>query len=1462
MRLAILLACAGLLIAQPSVYLRTSAPQGQYITNATWNGTTYQITTAAAHGYSSGNIVEVGGVCTSNDSTASGSNVNGIRKVASVIDSTDFTIQTVSGSNIANSGTYSNSTCGGTGFTGLLTNYTLASGPLGVLDGTTGPSFRRLALSTSNSNVATGLANTGSCPGDGVCVSGGVITITTTYPHGVLVTSAGGQQEYFSIWGSTSTALNTNGTYLSSTYPGQQGASYAVTGATTYTFTAAAPAGLANGDYTQNDACGSNGSTYDAINGTQNCVVVSQLAYTPPYSVITATYVSGGGYSGTLGQTCNVQLDNYWGGGVAVGTIALTGTNTIAVGTPVTLTYIGYNYTPGNANYGGNMYSGTANCNGGNSPTFALTIQSGGDNKNWDNVVSQNSPFSFTDPILYRYPFDGGAFGGLSSWQTYTNASIEFLVDQRNQNYLNVSIYNLNSVEKGSYGAGSDVNWSQYSLIGGGGNPPVFSFYIGWSVIAAWGFMSPAEQSTVLAKVYNDVYDPTDYSLCSITDNVINNNEQQIVSGATGTFGSGTSGTSFQLGSGFPSVSIVNNVIAASISGSISYGVIATYNTGTGAGTVSSWSGSSPSSGNTYVIYQSAIISATARSSQQTASTLTAGGTSSVTLNTATSTGNYVDEEIYFPALNEKAFITAYNTGTGVATITPSLSTAASSGTYYSISNAPQVTGYNSTFSSTFNVGDGINFSNSPPADNPVGTNSMVVYIASNTSMYVINSNTSGSTSTPTAIWNIPAWKSGDCGWTWQSKPAPQDAFSNATVYPTGSGGSVAAASGQGGNGPPAFVSIPHMMTDLAFVSVQSADTRPAADLAGYETVQFDYFWKEYLSGDAGWARSGNDYTWGTTEPGEHTSMWLLANAMVGSSPSMPNFDLTGPWMTAPSLFKLYAMYPDWPQQSPCCGSFGAAYPVMLNWTGGISYYNISGGFGWDSDSLFWFNPYGTYAPYLRNFAENVLGGYGTGQGAYFPQMVVQNQPTIGSTDYTTLPHQYAFSSTDYQTCQTLTGWPCPASYGQFAVVSREGWYDPNHTSHGYQTDSLTAVQFRSMTNDYDCIENGQYSLHKVGELLNNDYAGPGLCTSQNSDYTVIGNMMQFGGSNANVLNGYFAATSNATQYPTETPITEWSSANHGSWATAFGDQNSQYMRVVGDLRGAYNQNSSLFGGHYVTFNYCNRTVDELKPTGGDHFLVTWDACSTTTAQEIATHVHYPQNGETASAAAALYPEGNTTCPGSGGCSSLNTSRWVQELESGTGDGISGDPIPNYGLITNFLAPGSEYITWDGSSYSGANGHTDRVTVCAGSGSCSSSATLLESLIVHKVAESLTDTSLTTSAISTSDSHWYGAQMYGATSCAVVMEARGGTTYSSMSSFTPASSSSPCNANVQYLFGGLSPGIYTVAVGGSPVSGSPFSVAAGDNSIEFVTSLTGSVGLNQISGSALSGSAINGVIIR
>ena len=134
--------------------------------------------------------------------------------------------------------------------------------------------------------------------------------------------------------------------------------------------------------------------------------------------------------------------------------------------------------------------------------------------------------------------------------------------------------------------------------------------------------------------------------------------------------------------------------------------------------------------------------------------------------------------------------------------------------------------------------------------------------------------------------------------------------------------------------------------------------------------------------------------------------------------------------------------------------------------------------------------------------------------------------------------------------------------------------------------------------------------------------------------------------------------------------------------------------------------------------------------------------------------------------------------------------------------------------------------------YTGGYGMSHRISVCAGS-SCGATVNTFESLIVHKIAQNLGDVTLTTTALNP-DSNWTGVQ----TADKVVVLARGGVTHSTMGTF-----STTHLGTAQYLLGGLTPGTYAVTVGGNPVTGSPFTVTDGDNSIEF-ESTAGAVSIN------------------
>jgi hypothetical protein len=850
-----------------------------------------------------------------------------------------------------------------------------------------------------------------------------------------------------------------------------------------------------------------------------------------------------------------------------------------------------------------------------------------------------------------------------------------------------------------------------------------------------------------------------------------------------------------------------------------------------------------------------------------TSSTATAGTTSSVTLNTTVSTGNYVNDEIFFPLLDERAFITAYNTANGVATLAPTLATAPSSGTFYSISQTVQVTGYNTTFTSSFNIGDAIlpnSYTVSGFVGFMIGNNSgieqaptYVAYVASNTLMYGLNGNATNqvaSTTVPQVVWRFKQWQAGDCGWKWVANHDNQNQTGNPYTWPTLGGGGADWSSNANG----AFIARQTMATGF-FLS--QFDQRAVMDLAVTEGWWFDFFYATMLAYDAGSTHMGPDYIT-VTQEGMRLPIQTLVNGLTAASPTTPNLGLTGPAMQAGDVFRMYSILPDWGSTingTPCMT------PVQFGSSPGLFCPTSVGAVDWGTAGAFQFQPNSQQAQLYRNFLENANPSNFWNWGArplqpYTTDSLLINNPNIGSVDFTTQPRQYLFSSTDWQLAESLAGWNYGPKWAGLLAISRTTWTSINTPSSAKQGAHLM-VQFRAYAGDYDCNMFGHVQLWQVGPLLGSDIFttdSDNCGFGDNSDYTIVGDELQFGGSRSNILDQPPGPGRTVPPATSLMAIAAWSSANHGSWPAPYGDRNSQFMRVCGDESGGYSS--------AVSFNYDLHCVDDMKPTGGDHFIVDARFVATATNQQIATHIHYPQNGQAQAYSAIAYPEGHTTCPGAHGCTGLNLDRWIQELESGASDGYAADPIPNFGLISRFLSPSNIFVSWDcpggvecnpGSTYTGGAGNTDRITICAGTGSCSSSANLFESFTVHKIAGSLTDTSLTTSAISTTDGNWFGAQMYGANSCAVVMETRGGVTHATMSSFTPSSSSGVCANNVQYLFGGLTPGSYNVTVGGNTVSGSPFTVSAGDSSIEF-TSVGGTVSL--YGGGGSSSSSISGQI--
>ena len=811
--------------------------------------------------------------------------------------------------------------------------------------------------------------------------------------------------------------------------------------------------------------------------------------------------------------------------------------------------------------------------------------------------------------------------------------------------------------------------------------------------------------------------------------------------------------------------------------------------------------------------------------------TATAGGGTSITLasSASLSDGYYVNNIIGLTSTGTVSgaggnqslgLVTGYAGATRVATVASWSNGNPSNGSTYAVyatvtissttgKSAATITGYNTTFQSdSLASGDAIfglnTWSQGDSEPEYYAMSFVTASPSSQTSAAVANSAYVTTSSTPQIYWFQHVFNpSTDCSMHWDTNHWGAVSGAQPLLYPP-SGGFLTLTNGAPGQGVNVGALLASWNEALDLSAAGYSEPRAVTDLAERESYSFNYDIQHYMDYVTGTAHSGGFYTWQNIMPWNALETAVLSQSV----PTFPSLDQTGPWQQTTSLGKIFSILPDY-QWDPSYGirtartvPFGSQtsprYPIDY----------VLGG-PWTMDGAFAWAPNSSNAKYLADWlktsqTKNLWGFWGSNSAALGWELL-QNDPRIVPSDFTAQPRQYLFRATSAAACASLTGWPCPTLLRGDTVVSRTAWSRYNDTQTAGP--SATYLQYMSRTYYYehDVPQNGALYLYRAGELLGPDNWPIGQAQGPTTDQTSQGMMLQVGPDNSTVVGAQYVQGGYS-------PIIRWSSANHGSWASAYGDQNSNYMCATSDLSGVYSTPS----------NYILRTVCDSKQSGGDQFILQWDTVSLTSAISggIATHWHYPQiTGSTATA----YTPGNTTF----------SSGTVTELESGTADAY-GDPTPNFGLVSKFLSPGTITVRDDGTNYSGNSGLcsgaacTHRVSVCAGS-SCGSSVSVFESLAIHKVAQSLTDTSLTCTT-QTPDANWFVAQCTGALSSMVFAGARGGMSYSTMAGFTSTHS-----GTAQYLISGLAAGSYTVTVGGTPVSGSPFTVASGDNSIEFVS---------------------------
>jgi hypothetical protein len=288
---------------------------------------------------------------------------------------------------------------------------------------------------------------------------------------------------------------------------------------------------------------------------------------------------------------------------------------------------------------------------------------------------------------------------------------------------------------------------------------------------------------------------------------------------------------------------------------------------------------------------------------------------------------------------------------------------------------------------------------------------------------------------------------------------------------------------------------------------------------------------------------------------------------------------------------------------------------------------------------------------------------------------------------------------------------------------------------------------------------------------------------------------------------------------PAITYIARWASANSGSWNTAYGDASSRYAYAMADLGGTY----------HTTYNRVHRHFIHFKKPGTEEILMQFDDIDLSNApNQVEVHIHYPQNGETAATLGGgeTYNEGNTTCPGTGGCAGLDSARLIVSLEDG--GATAQDPARNYGIVSRFFSPGSIVLRDDASNYPGSNGHTHRVSLCGGS-ACGATANQFEAVTVHKVTSSLTDTTLNAKTLSP-DPNWAAMETMDASGSGgkVALFARNGR--------TPflANIQTDLSGTGQYLIAGLQGGlVYRVHCNDNGTNVLEHAVASGDNTLYF-----------------------------
>ncbi len=1066
----------------------------------------------------------------------------------------------------------------------------------------------------------------------------------------------------------------------------------------------------------------------------------------------------------------------------------------------------------------------------------------------------------------YKSIFDGGTLTpNVANMDYYATAAIRFLVDPTNSLWLDQMIYALNYDYRGG-GVGYAVNSASYvnqsnSTFNYTGDPQGLALiYAVVTRSAPTSYWVASEQTAFLNRQYNDFDDPG-VTACTTTNQDAANTSTHNWVLSSGYLASGTNdATHAQLPASDPHYGATNyyvNTVIQLANGyqndysHYTYGLItAQSNSGvltvaggwTQAGSVGT--GVTPALNNLVSGAYTSGLTCTGSIGQMV--TLQIGnGANAGFANLPLTGANTIASGTALQIWQQGSFASAPTSASpqnGAASCTGTATIATTIGTRYTIFDTVATSSTASggtatyTFTKTASLGSSINAGDAILGYNGWTSNfyllgyiSYVTAVGSNAVTTINSTGVLASTSSPQMAWRIPQWTTGDCGRLWAAKHQGSNSYGvTGAVYGFGAQSNITSTgviSDIAANGGGADLS-----TWPTFELVTAPDdSRAVRDLSRTQTYMFHYGIRPVMDFDTGRLRDGAGYSIDADGQATEEFMW----SMTQSIPTFPRMNYGTSWGINQSIFQMFTTLPD--QQG--------GTPYFAGWAGsGMQSYNISRAgvaTGFVFSSPFTFAPTSNNAAWLRNWSENINSSgsmWGYPASYLYPLAFLHDDPRIPDSSYTVQPHQFFFVSSGSGSVTAATGWP--HLYRGDMVVSHTGWSNPSATYVAFDSATLTAAI-------YDAPRVGQVAIWKNGCLLCAD-SSPGNVT-WNVDSSVVSDTFQFAGGNPyNFLPGQ-SVTPQSQGGIGYTPITSYTHETAGSYGQQYGDSSSRFAGACTSI--APNYNTAALN---IKIDHAMECFAHQKYSGHDEFVwqftdVALASGSPTPAIAMAKHLHYTQNG-TAQAGGPGYDTGSTTYIG---------SNMIKSLESGSG-------AMTHGLLTYIESPNTISVIDDcvghgvggqcapGSTYSGGNGYTHRFTIAGGSGG-GAGVNKFASVVCHKVMQNLNDTAFSPVALNP-DSHWTGAQCAGASSTGIGLFAVGGSTYSSITAFTPSFS-----GIADWIIMGLTSGTYSVTVGGAPVGGSPFTVAAGDNSIEF-SSGAGQVAISSV-GALENPSKMGGAVI-